>query len=557
MRIKILHTFVILLFTLSLAGQQRTIDSLEALLSQSGRDTNRIEILNQLSYYYLYSDSAKVKSFDRQSLELSKELKYDRGIALSYVSMGNTYFSLAEYDKALEYYYLGLEIARKNQFNKIILGSQNGIACIYYAEDEMEKAKQIYLQQLDAFGQVIDKSTLFDYTNNLAACYARLNSLDSALYYYDRALKLAGEIKSPEKMILANINLSKTYMRKDDPATALSILEPALTLARERDKSHYIALINLQISEIYYSLGDYQKALQYCQTSLSVSSENNYPEVRLSGLKVLADIYLQMNDPEKVFNTFSSYISLKDSISNDQKDRIIAELNTRYETAKKEDAILKLNENLQNKRKMLFLVISLSVFLVATLSMVLVILNLRRKNLAREKILKQQEKQILEQELELKINIEKELQRELENKKNEIKNNLLSLIKLKMQRESLMEDFEKIKDHLKPDGLQIFKSISMHHKIDSIQMKISEFETNFEEINKGFYEKLLSLHPDLTANEKKLCTYITMGMSAAEISELTFQSENSIYVSRNRLKKKLNPGELSLEEYLSRILSSL
>jgi hypothetical protein len=283
----------------------------------------------------------------------------------------------------------------------------------------------------------------------------------------------------------------------------------------------------------------------------------HYPEIRLSALKVLANTYLRLKSTPEVYKSLSAYISLKDSIMNDEKNKKIAELNTRFETAKKEAAIHELKENLQNKKKVLFLVISLSVFLIATLSMTLVILNLRRKNLAREKILKQQEKQILEQELEIKINIEKELQLELENKKNEIKNNLLSLLKLKNQREGLMEDFNKLKEYIKPEGMQVFTSVNSLHKIDNLQMKISEFESNFDELNKGFYDRLLTLHPDLTPNEKKLCAFIAMGMSTVEISEMTFQSENSIYVSRNRLKKKLNPVGLSLEDYLSKLKSVL
>lgn len=548
-----LFCFLVLFVCISLVAQNNTIDSLEKLLSISEEDTNRIELLNQLSYYYLYIDTAKVKEFDRQSLELSQKLNYVKGIALAYVSMGNAFYSTTEYDKALKFYYLSLEIAKKNNFRKIILASHNGIAVVYFASDELAKAKQIYLQQLTIYSQEIDQTTLFDYYNNLAACYAGLNSLDSSLYYLEQALNLAQQTKSIEKTILARINISGTYKRKKDFEKALSFLKETLDLATNTKNLYYIAVINLRISEIYDDLKNDIIAMNYCRTSIKVSDSMNYPEVRLSGLKVLANIYLRLNNAQEVYNYMSAYISLKDSISNDQKNKYMAELNTRYETAKKESDIAKLKESLQNRKRILYLVISTSLFLILVLVLGVVILRLRQKNLVREEKLKQQEKLLLQQELELKSNVEKELNTELENKMNEIKNNLLSIIKLKNQKENLIADFRKIKEFLNAEGLQVFTSINNMHKIDNLQLKISEFESKFEEINKDFSRRLLQIHPDLTPNEKRLCAFIAMDMSTIEISELTFQSENSIYVSRNRLKKKLNTGEQTIEDYLKQI----
>jgi len=546
----------VILFCFNVAvGQHNTIDSLEKLLRVSADNTNKVNILNKLSYEYLYSYHSKAIFCNKQALELSQKLNYNKGIASSYSSMGNTYYSTSEYDNALKYYYLSLGIAKKYNYPKIKLAASNGIACVYFADKDYVKAKQIYLEQLRLYGKEISKTILFDYYNNLAACYGDLNKVDSGIYYYNQALILAQKSNSIDKTILTKINIASTYKLKYEISKALSLHLENLKLAKEARKSYYFALINLRISEIYNDLKNDAKAMKYCKVSIRVSDSMHYSEIRLPALKVLANIYLRMNNSQEVYKNLSAYISLKDSILNDQKNRKIAELNTRFETKKKEDDILALQENLRNKKRFLFLVISLSVFLILTLALSLVALRLRQRNQLKEEKLKHQETILLEQKLEIKSNVEKELKMELENKMNEIKNNLLSIIKLKNQKENLIDDFRKIKDYLNPDGVQIFTSINNLHKIDNLQLKISEFESNFEEINKGFYESLLKLHPDITPNEKKLCAYIALGMSTIEISELTFQSENSIYVSRNRLKKKLNTVDQSMEDYLKTLIS--
>ena len=68
----------------------------------------------------------------------------------------------------------------------------------------------------------------------------------------------------------------------------------------------------------------------------------------------------------------------------------------------------------------------------------------------------------------------------------------------------------------------------------------NEFEAYFTKVNPEFYSKLNQLFPDLTPNEKKLCAFLRLNMSTKDISSITYQSVNSIAVSRSRLRKKLN-----------------
>ena len=68
----------------------------------------------------------------------------------------------------------------------------------------------------------------------------------------------------------------------------------------------------------------------------------------------------------------------------------------------------------------------------------------------------------------------------------------------------------------------------------------TEFETYFTKVHPDFYTKLSQQFPDLTPNEKKLCAFLKLNLSTKEISAITYQSVNSIMVSRTRLRKKLN-----------------
>lgn len=66
-----------------------------------------------------------------------------------------------------------------------------------------------------------------------------------------------------------------------------------------------------------------------------------------------------------------------------------------------------------------------------------------------------------------------------------------------------------------------------------------EFEIRFEREHGQFRERILSLHPELTPNEVKLCTFLRLNMSSKEISEITHQSLRALETARSRMRKKL------------------
>ena len=70
--------------------------------------------------------------------------------------------------------------------------------------------------------------------------------------------------------------------------------------------------------------------------------------------------------------------------------------------------------------------------------------------------------------------------------------------------------------------------------------------------NDTFFDNLLKEYPNLTKNERKLCTFIHMNLSTKEIAKITHQSTGSINVARSRLRQKfgLTDSDTSLIAFL-------
>lgn len=86
--------------------------------------------------------------------------------------------------------------------------------------------------------------------------------------------------------------------------------------------------------------------------------------------------------------------------------------------------------------------------------------------------------------------------------------------------------------------------------------KWEEFEGTFLSEHAQFLENLLTSHPKLSSNDRKLCMCLSQNMPTKEISSLTGQNEHAINIARGRLRKKLSIDhqDISLPDYLRKFL---
>ena len=101
---------------------------------------------------------------------------------------------------------------------------------------------------------------------------------------------------------------------------------------------------------------------------------------------------------------------------------------------------------------------------------------------------------------------------------------------------------------------------TLRHIIHRLQ-KVHDTSDNWAEVEKtmasnndNFFDNLLKEYPNLTKNERKLCTLIHMNLSTKEIANITHQSIGSINVARSRLRQKfgLTDSETSLIAFLDK-----
>ena len=79
--------------------------------------------------------------------------------------------------------------------------------------------------------------------------------------------------------------------------------------------------------------------------------------------------------------------------------------------------------------------------------------------------------------------------------------------------------------------------IKQHINIDK---NWEDFKRYFEEVHTGFNEKLKEKHPDLSANDLKICALTRLNLNIKESATILGITPESVKTARYRLRKKLN-----------------
>ena len=291
------------------------------------------------------------------------------------------------------------------------------------------------------------------------------------------------------------------------------------------------------IAATYYASGDNLSARTYFERALELSKEHNFLPSIVIALNYLVLISEANNDYKKAFDYQSEYIIRNDSLLNQEKLRIIAqmEMQDKFDTRVRESLFRQEKMEQEQKRKE---TIDFWITAAAVLGLLVLILFyfLQRGKMMRH-ILEKKQNNLEVKSLELE---KQNLERELEFRTKELATNVMYMARTSEFISRISEKLLKSKMYFTKDNQQVIHKIITELQTYIDQDTWTEFEIRFQQVHNDFYTSLNKYHPDLTANEKKLCAFLRLNMTTKEISAITYQSLNSIVVARSRLRKKLN-----------------
>jgi tetratricopeptide (TPR) repeat protein len=597
MNFKALYAILFLLMPFGGFGQQKKVDSLEQIL-KSSEEISKPQILNQLSEI-CKKDPPKSIQYAEQALEIAEKTKndtevikalknsaiahgfgnqYDKALELllkalalaekksewdlaadNALNIGTVYYVIiADYEKALSYYLKALEYYEKTGNQKGVASAQSGLGIAYTHEKKYELALETLFKSLASYEQLKEQREIPKIQVNIGTAYKEKNDLDKAIEYLSLAIKNFDQTKNTRGKAHALYVISDIYRLRKDFNQSITTVKQALALNQASDHKNSIAECYLQLGIIYIDLKQPGEAEANLIEAARIAAEIKKTETLSTAYQHLAGIAQQTSDFKNAYRYQKLHKTLQDSIFSEKKSKQIAEMQTRFQTATKEKEIVLLKQEKAINQMYLIAAIVLIVFITG---IGFLIINRQKLKIQTERELAEKEAQLMEErrtlfeaELRNRELAEEQLQNQLEFKNKELASYTLNLI----QKNEILEDLKKAVDDIRttPDGQVKQKLTSLVNMVNysfHLDKDWENFKMHFEQVHQNFFKKLLESHPDLSANDLKLCALIKLNMDNRGIASMLNISQESAKVARHRLRKKL---DLSAEQTLIAFLAT-
>lgn len=433
---------IIALFICTLSyAQQSTIDSLQFIF-RNGSDSAKTESGLRLLKQYRDSDYEKAKQIATQLNTIRRNTSSSLLQTKICLGLGIYKEFVQEYDSALYYLQKSIQTARPDKDQRIIASAHNSKGIVFEKKGEYMKAVQEYLSALKLFEQnKMAQGEVLSH-NNIGVVYKNLGNYDLAIKHYTEALRILKQNGQENELLL--LNLGGLYDTKKRYKEAEDYIQSALKIAMKRENYVIVMKCYSNLTAIKLELGENAEAEKYFKKLEQLVKKSNNKEMSLSlettralllsskggstdsvllqlnksfnqaealnsdaaRIEVLSQVvraYESKGDFKNAYYTLDSLVKINSRVFSDKQTQQIADMQTQYDTQKKENEIKVLNklselDKEKIKSQNIVLVLMGLVFLVVAISSVVLYRALSAKKKANQ-LLEIKNKEIEEQKL--------------------------------------------------------------------------------------------------------------------------------------------------------------
>lgn len=331
-------------------AQQSTVDSLFNVLKTPNDDTSKVRTLNLLS-----GELINIGDFDRalstansaialiqnqNNSDKAAVLWDKRATSGIYNMIGIIYWYKGDYNKALEFYYKALKIREALNDKKGMAASYNNIGNIHHGNGEFDKALELYFKGLRIFEEMDDKQRMTYSYNNIGIIYSYKGEIDKALEFYFKALKIREELGDKKGMSDSYHSIGIVYDRSDDNEKSLVFLSKSLKLRIELDDKQGVATSYISIGNVYMKQKKFVEGKQQLLNSLTIAKKIGYKEGIKEAYSSLSACDSSLGNFRSAYEYHKLYSFYKDSIFNAESNKSMAEMQTKYDSEKKDKELI-------------------------------------------------------------------------------------------------------------------------------------------------------------------------------------------------------------------------
>jgi two-component system, NarL family, sensor kinase len=253
-------------------GQER-IDSLVSVLSGMKEDSNKVAVMNTISFLNADFNPDIGIEYGEKSVKLAKKITWKPGLAYAYNCIGANYQEAGKSELAMKYFGNSLEIYEQMGDKENMAMIQGNLALSYASVGDNAKSLEMMLKALKYYEELKNSKGIAGMHSNIGKLYHEQKNYSKALYHDTLALAIFQNMGKRVKVAGMLLNLGNVYASINNYEMGLKYLSEALTIYDSIGNKSGIARVLLNISTIYSAQNDPYKALDFQFKALKMYEE--------------------------------------------------------------------------------------------------------------------------------------------------------------------------------------------------------------------------------------------------------------------------------------------
>lgn len=355
----------------------KSVDNLNKALQIAKKASNDSVISKVTNYlggmYWGAGDCPTSTHYFEQALESAMRLNDQDLIALVKMNLSGNYNSSGNSNKAIEFALEALKIKETNNRLEGICFDYVTVGEIFQGIGNVEKWKDYILKAYklkDKTGCATVSDVVMIY-NNLGSIAEYEKDYSKALACYDTMRVVSKADDYFEGMGISLLNSALIYQELKKPAKALELAEESEKYLG--DVPYFVMAINSVKAELMQEMRRFNKARDLAMNNLNNENIQYYPGLKKGCFELLYTINFELANYQEAFNWNDSLRAYEARLREEENLKAIEELETKYQTEKKEQHIelLKAENEIKHQELIVAIVSTVSLLLLIVVGLLL------------------------------------------------------------------------------------------------------------------------------------------------------------------------------------------
>jgi len=318
---------------------QNSVDSFESAI----RSYNTYPA--QIKAYISFVDKIGLQNFDnalsigKEGLQLAEKNEDPASAGQLQRQIGEAYYFRGNYDEAAKLFFRSVSALEKTNEKDALAKTYNALAKLYRKTRDLNQSLENYDKAMALYRSLNDSAGIAAIYNESGVVFEYRKDYDKAIERYSTSLHIDEIRKDSMGICYALSNLAGVYTLQNKFTEAEKYLDRSLAYRKQMKDSFALILNYSDLGSVYFSAGQWEKAKAFVDTSNLLAEIMNYPELKSTNYELLSQIEEKRGNYKAAFEYDKLKTVIHDSLFSLEKTKQIQELNTRYETEKKESRI--------------------------------------------------------------------------------------------------------------------------------------------------------------------------------------------------------------------------